>query len=845
MRFLLLFLFTINTAFAEYVYVHSLLNDSATSTGSAWSSAKVQEQINAGPSGAGQANTASNTGTGGVGVWARKTGVDLEFKNLAASSTKLNITDDVGNDNVKIGINEPALDVSNMLNFIDWTADYSATSTININNLQLPTVGAATQTVEDMNTIGHSAGLATAVDPENIVTTAGGTLVNATAFTAFFRTSNSPTAQLVYAELGATLGLSAPTADTNYFVVADYNAGSPQVTIGTTDTSNNNTIFLLSEVYNEGGAIHEIINDPHRFGNHAEIMNQRHWDLNGFGRASGSSIGETGTLKITVTAGNWWGRSRQYTTPAFDTSATDFATFYYNDGAWQSATSTDWDNLQYNNFGVGLAALSNKRFANYWVYQGVTDGDIRIVYGIGNYSNLTNAEAAGIPANLPPIISTNAYKLIGKCSIKKSDSSCGASGMLVSSFESAFSQASVNDHSQLSNLQGGTTSEYYHLTSAQHTAMTSLGSGEIVFGDASSNASSSPQLFYDSALGRIGSGTSTPQGKFHLINDSVTNAHYPTTGNVGIFEAAEARLQIVAANTGTGASSLLLSNAQSSTDNRHWVFHHNGVSAGNGLEIGYMTSTNDGFDPNTVVPDMYIKNTGEVGIGTSDPNHNLVVGDDIGAFSSDNSLVIGDSSPITTGATLFLANTTSSFGSAIWDNTNEVMKLQTWDAGGFNADTLVLDGGNVGIGTTVPTSLLDMQKAGAGTGIGASITNLTNSAGSHSFLHFKNTGTRESYIGINRDTNTFTLSGGNGFSSSQDWVNVDLLNGNVGIGTTSASSKLHVNGGITIADPSARPTCDVTRRGLIWVERNGSGVKDTLAVCLKDAGDAYAWRTIY
>jgi hypothetical protein len=50
---------------------------------------------------------------------------------------------------------------------------------------------------------------------------------------------------------------------------------------------------------------------------------------------------------------------------------------------------------------------------------------------------------------------------------------------------------------------------------------------------------------------------------------------------------------------------------------------------------------------------------------------------------------------------------------------------------------------------------------------------------------------------------------------------------------------------IDLDDPGSRPTCAVAYRGHVWLDEGGAGVKDSLAVCAKDAGDAYAWRTIY
>ncbi len=57
-----------------------------------------------GGAGGGETNTASNIGTGGVGVFAQKNGVDLEFKNINAGSNKISVTNDPVNDEVDIDV---------------------------------------------------------------------------------------------------------------------------------------------------------------------------------------------------------------------------------------------------------------------------------------------------------------------------------------------------------------------------------------------------------------------------------------------------------------------------------------------------------------------------------------------------------------------------------------------------------------------------------------------------------------------------------------------------------------------------------------------------------------------
>lgn len=67
---------------------------------------------------AGEANTASNIGTSGIGVFKQKTGVNFEFKKINAGSNKVTIIDDTGNNEVDINITEGNINHDALLNFV-------------------------------------------------------------------------------------------------------------------------------------------------------------------------------------------------------------------------------------------------------------------------------------------------------------------------------------------------------------------------------------------------------------------------------------------------------------------------------------------------------------------------------------------------------------------------------------------------------------------------------------------------------------------------------------------------------------------------------------------------------
>lgn len=62
----------------------------------------------------GEANTAANVGSGGVGVYKTKSVVELQFKNINAGSSKVTVTDDTDNSEVDIDVDPGEIAISDL-----------------------------------------------------------------------------------------------------------------------------------------------------------------------------------------------------------------------------------------------------------------------------------------------------------------------------------------------------------------------------------------------------------------------------------------------------------------------------------------------------------------------------------------------------------------------------------------------------------------------------------------------------------------------------------------------------------------------------------------------------------
>ena len=183
-----------------------------------------------------------------------------------------------------------------------------------------------------------------------------------------------------------------------------------------------------------------------------------------------SVVSESGTRNLFCTAWGFYFWNWENTVPAIDTSITwTFEYYSLISWVWSSTSSTQFDNLQYNDISTpwseALATLWNNRYWVHWVYTIInTPSSYAVVYSQDEYNTLSDAEAATIPWSAPTHIEWLG-QLLGRFIIKKSDTN----GIMESSFSTSFNATTPTTHNWLSWLQGWTTDEYYHITSAQNT----------------------------------------------------------------------------------------------------------------------------------------------------------------------------------------------------------------------------------------------------------------------------------------------------------------------------------------------------------------------------------------
>ena len=251
------------------------------------------------------------------------------------------------------------------------------------------------------------------------------------------------------------------------------------------------------------------------------------------------------------------------------------------------------------------------------------------------------------------------------------------------------------------------------------------------------------------------------------VGVGTTSPSFGTGGGLQISNAAQANLRFTDTSSATFITDLALSNENFYLINR---------SASGSLKFR-VNSSNEA---------LTILSSGNVGIGTTSPSYKLDVAGNIRVDSTSVAQIFLDSAA-SNDAVLNFHENASQKGKIGYDTSLGGIALVAGSGAFSTADMVLLDGGNVGIGTTSPGDPLHILSGGTDDFIRIENTN------TYTGLWMNDGGTNNGWLVMSGYTNT--PSAGD-FAIREYGVQTSLVikqtSGNVGIGTISPENLLHV-----------------------------------------------------
>lgn len=324
-------------------------------------------------------------------------------------------------------------------------------------------------TLQESFDVMNSPGLVTG----GLFTNLGSGNLGVAAGTVIIRDADDDVSTLQFADFDAAV-LAIPADALTHYVGVERNGNYPQVILKSTNTWNMDTEFPLGTVTNLDGTLFPFYN-PFKVGDPITNIIQR-FDAQASmirSAAGGILLANVATRTATLTSGIVWARLNDYSITAKNSGTQTLIGVRPNPSSLPPLVFdlglTQWPNTQYLS-GTTLTTMTNNRWANLWFFVNVGTNSWGFAYGTAEYNNAAQAAQEGIPSYLTENFLSNNL-LVGRMIFEKNSNT----PIVESAFTRAFSTQAVSDHNQLSNLQGGTLGEYYHLTAAQHTNLTGVG----------------------------------------------------------------------------------------------------------------------------------------------------------------------------------------------------------------------------------------------------------------------------------------------------------------------------------------------------------------------------------
>ena len=321
----------------------------------------------------------------------------------------------------------------------------------------------ASLAVDVINKGGYTAGIISGSDWTNNL---NGTVTVPTVIAALYNNPNFFEPLNLYTVQGGTSGTdfaALTNNDTNY-VYINYNNGNPVFDV-TTDYNiiNGSDKILDLIIYRADNFIHVL-----EFGNQgaglSNKLNNRVISTDRFARESGLNLVlDTSNGVATASAGIAWDGSYRQSLNEINSVDDIFFRNYHSASVWVYDTTQNYINNSIYDDGNFTQSISPGKYLTNWYYRGQEVNDhIYEIVSQGEYDSFAEAQLATEP-NPPELITSHAF-LMGRIIVQ----SGSYSGSVESAFSTVFQPTTVTSHNDLTNIQGGTAGEYYHLTDTQY-----------------------------------------------------------------------------------------------------------------------------------------------------------------------------------------------------------------------------------------------------------------------------------------------------------------------------------------------------------------------------------------
>ena len=269
-------------------------------------------------------------------------------------------------------------------------------------------------------------GMAGAGDADTAyITAASATTIDVAAGEGWLRSTDSHTGELFSVSWAASAGITIPINTVRY-VGVEYNGGSPQISVRSSENWNRRSDFPLGTVVNQGDTQVHVLNGAQWASDFGARLFERFFETLPLSRAErlGGLIPSGSGRYLLMSSGELYDGFTEYDIASFDSTGSDRFDVYYRDGGggWTGvASQSQWDNAYWDDGTGTLNTLTNNRFGNHWIYL-EADGDIVLLYGRGDYVSLVLAEAESPPNPIPDRVSIHG-RLLGRVTFQQGGAS--------------------------------------------------------------------------------------------------------------------------------------------------------------------------------------------------------------------------------------------------------------------------------------------------------------------------------------------------------------------------------------------------------------------------------------